>query len=433
MAFRCAIVPLVHQTISVMQYKYRLEKYKGRQSRFICPRCKDKEKTFTKYINTHTNQYISDEVGRCGREIKCGYHYSPAQYFKKYGKEDEFRIESSVFEKGKKNIVPPISFISEEVFLKTLIKGKTNYFIDALYLRFGSERVNEAVDRYRIGTSKKWRGATVFWQIDFEGRVRSGKIMLFEVVKCKRKKVIGWAHSELNLKNFVLNQCFFGEHLLVDDKRIVALVESQKTAVIASIVWPQFIWIATGGIHELKLDRCKYLSGRDVIVFPDAGAYDIWVKKIESFSMIANFRVSKFLEQHVSIEQRAKGWDLADCLLECESPMNLDEVIKLDSKKENIAPIELIRLDLPIKEEKMDIPEVSKSESWEGSYEELYSFFFNKKFLEKEIQLDACTKISDVELFIESHLKILKLHWNNRVFKPFLDRLLLLQTILSMF
>ena len=36
---------------------------------------------FTRYIDTYNNIYISDIVGKCNRLDKCGYHYTPHQYF----------------------------------------------------------------------------------------------------------------------------------------------------------------------------------------------------------------------------------------------------------------------------------------------------------------------------------------------------------------
>ena len=32
--------------------------------------------------------------------------------------------------------------------------------------------------RYKVGTSKYWDGATVFWQTDNQNKIRTGKIML---------------------------------------------------------------------------------------------------------------------------------------------------------------------------------------------------------------------------------------------------------------
>ena len=64
-----------------MNYRYTLEKYRGRSTRYNCPQCGRKH-TFTRYIDTeNNNQYISDNVGKCNRLDKCGYHYTPREYF----------------------------------------------------------------------------------------------------------------------------------------------------------------------------------------------------------------------------------------------------------------------------------------------------------------------------------------------------------------
>ena len=64
------------------QYRYQLEKYRGRGSRYVCPKCRHKH-SFTRYIDTYNNNniYINDDVGKCNRLDKCGYHYTPRQYF----------------------------------------------------------------------------------------------------------------------------------------------------------------------------------------------------------------------------------------------------------------------------------------------------------------------------------------------------------------
>lgn len=93
--------------------------------------------------------------------------------------------------------------------------------------------------RYRIGTSNRWPNATSFWQIDQQQKVHTGKIMLYDYHTGYRVKDpynhIAWVHKSENTINFHLKQCLFGFHLLRPDTQIVAIVEAEKTAVVASI------------------------------------------------------------------------------------------------------------------------------------------------------------------------------------------------------
>src|ERR1043165_5321197 len=63
-----------------MGYRYRLEKYKGTKTRYACPACGCRHE-FTRYVDTQTGAYLADNVGRCNRELNCGHHYTPKQYF----------------------------------------------------------------------------------------------------------------------------------------------------------------------------------------------------------------------------------------------------------------------------------------------------------------------------------------------------------------
>ena len=67
-------------------YKYQLEKYSGRNSRYTCPAC-GKPHRFTRYIDTETGEHLAAHVGRCDREVECGYHETPRDYFAENPKE----------------------------------------------------------------------------------------------------------------------------------------------------------------------------------------------------------------------------------------------------------------------------------------------------------------------------------------------------------
>jgi len=57
----------------------------------------------------------------------------------------------------------------------------TNNFIKYLIDLFGSEITYNLIEKYCIGTSKHWKGATVFYQIDINNQIRAGKIMLYNL------------------------------------------------------------------------------------------------------------------------------------------------------------------------------------------------------------------------------------------------------------
>ena len=64
--------------------------------------------------------------------------------------------------------------------------------------------------------------------------------------------------------------------------KVVALVESEKSALIASGVYPEYIWLATGGKSQLSIDKLKVLQGRTVIMFPDVDGFEYWSNLSES-------------------------------------------------------------------------------------------------------------------------------------------------------
>ena len=91
-----------------------------------------------------------------------------------------------------------------------------------------------------------------------------------------------WVHS-FN-EDYVLKQCFFGEHLIGSGKPI-AIVESEKAAPIMSKCSPAFEWIATGGSNGLTDEKCMVLKGLDVTLFPDQWKHKEWKNKAEEIGL----------------------------------------------------------------------------------------------------------------------------------------------------
>lgn len=294
-------------------HRYILEPYKSLQSRFVCPSCQKREKTFSLYIDTKTGERIAPMVGRCNRESNCGYHYTPKQYFE----ENNITIEKVFIPRNGiiVNSKPKnTSYIDSLMFTKSLQGYEKNNFIQFLIKRFGKVEARKVIEKYFLGTSKHWNGANIFWQIDTRGRIRTGKIMLYNTKTGKRTKKINWVHSLLKIDNFELEQCFFGEHLLKDKLKPIAIVESEKTAIICSLYVPSFIWLAVGSLTNLNKSKCDSLRGRNVVLFPDLNGFEKWSVKAEEYG----FRVSDLLERKATEDQKKEGLDIADFLLNFE-------------------------------------------------------------------------------------------------------------------
>lgn len=303
-----------------------MEKYHT-GSKTTCPKC-ERKACFTRYVDEQGEITFPSHVGKCDHENSCGYHFSPKDYFK-----DNPQVNISEFlAKPKaqniaqdKDVVP--SFIETDIMQLSLKQYDSNPLYIFLTRTIGKENTDKLFALYKVGTSRKWNGATVFWQIDAIGKVRSGKIMLYDATTGRRVKEphahVCWVHSELKKQGFKLQQCFFGEHLLplYPDKRIF-IVESEKTAIIAAHFIPDGLWIATGGKNGcFNAQAVKVLAGREVILMPDLGATSEWQEKVQILQTVCrSVSVSSVLEDVATDEQRKQGLDIADFLLMKDTP-----------------------------------------------------------------------------------------------------------------
>ena len=278
------------------QYKYQFGKGK-----FNCPKCN--KKRFVKYIETETGHYADSQYGRCDREIKCGYF--------------EYPNGNSIINYN--YVVPtPVkpTYIGKEHLQKTLTKYEINPLITYLYNHYDKDEVNVTIDKYQVGTSKMYNGATVFWQMDNTGNIRTGKIMAYDITTGKRIKdkniiAISWVHYKLKKPKESIRQCLFGLHLLNAKTKQVAIVESEKTAIIMSIEFPNYTWMSTGTLSGFKYEYLAPLKGTAIIAFPDKGGYAQWQKTADILNQKGfEIEVSKLLEN----KKHQKGWDLVDVL-----------------------------------------------------------------------------------------------------------------------
>lgn len=437
------------------EHKYILEPYKGMNTRYRCPSCQQRDKTFSRYIDTETGEHIHPSVGRCNRESNCGHHYTPKQYFQDNNISFDTPQPKAYKPRPVKPQPKPFSFIPVEVFKQSLQVKKnvlqvaeTNHFVKFLIDLFGVEVAIELISLYFIATSKHWNGATVFWQIDTRGKVRTGKIIQYEIINsgfsiigkdCKRVKTnkppVYWVHTALKISDF--KQCFFGEHLLIDKTKPVAIVESEKTAVIASVYLPQFIWLAAGSKDGLNVEKCSILKGRTVTLFPDLNGFDKWSSKAKELSsrfIGTIFTVSDLLERKATEAERKQGFDLADYLIK----FNYKEFALPEPKATEPPPA--VQPLVEVKHIEQSEPvyyftpnnrgEQPKPENWEQDITELENYFAGIALPTKPITLNQCGTITDCSLFVESHFATVKANNGNRTFLPYLERLQKIKSIL---
>ena len=246
---------------------------------------------------------------------------------------------------------------TESVFCRAVVK--CGYLTEEQMLR--------AAERYRLGRSRD--GGVIFWQIDDLGRTRDGKIMYYRE-DCHRDKSRhpSWASARMKAYygydgDLLVERCLFGLHLLetypqplhqletypqplpmmegsgypqgknsadehftsppkLGGETAIAVVEAEKTAVIMSQVYPQYIWMAAGGLSALSAEKLRPLRDHKVVLFPDTDpdgtTYACWkaIAKEASRSFLSPIYVSPLLERYATPEQKAAKIDLVDFLFE---------------------------------------------------------------------------------------------------------------------
>jgi hypothetical protein len=307
--------------------------------RYTCPQCNQKGK-FKRYIDNESGTYIADIVGRCDRENNCDYHLKPKEYFERYGTPNDQREVTTPVNSQPNSfntLRPPkrpeptaFNYIEPTLLRKSLNHYDRNNLYLFLCRCFGEDIAVHVCARYLLGTSKYIDGSSVFWYIDSTGKVTDGKIMYYDDPKTGKrykgdhlsKPAVNWVHSLLRINDFNRKPCFYGEHLLkVEPAKPVLIVESEKTALIASVFFHDRIILATGGQQNLT-DRLYWelFQGRQVQLIPDTAkddkAFKEWKDKAEKLNkqFKLNIQVSDFLNNKANETDKEKGEDLADFL-----------------------------------------------------------------------------------------------------------------------
>ena len=341
----------------------------------VCPSCGQRK--FSPYIDTVKGKPIAEKVcGRCCRERNCAYHMKPSEWFKDNPPEKrewlsreqyielmrqrrrEARVASPpalsqgegassampvspLLGRGKGEAASYLSHMSE---LCAKTRSDANHLARWLSTLFPEEQVAATLARYRTGSTRD--GRIIYWQIDEWGQVRTGKVMAYNPDGHRRKEGKGnvcWVHSirvdGIRFDEMLVPQCLFGLHLLNDNVDVnenlaprcvqapslrgraggeAAIVESEKTALIMSVLCPDRVWLATGGKQNFKEQMVAPLASMEVTLFPDADALTDWYTRAMELNRTLGTKLhipTWYYDLMIHDEARAAGWDLADVVL----------------------------------------------------------------------------------------------------------------------
>lgn len=325
-------------------YPYELERG---SKKHLCPACGCK--TFVRVIEVSTGHYLPDHVGRCDRESNCGYQHTWKQYLTDNPEERNERNgrpkKQQITKQGKlpktvsqavclPTIEPKKADQLEISFLfETLGNYHNNSFIQFIteLFPFDPDAVTIAVKEYKIGTFDDW---TSFPVISKQGKFCKAKLMKFDHSTGKRLKdkdgngLIHSLQAKLKYAGRLKNdfetdkEVYFGEHLLTKyPDRPVAIVESEKTAVIASLcrgAFPfDFVWLATGSKQWLKPERIRRIGrNRRIVLYPDSDGFDKWQRIAADPSLRSyHVKVSNLIQDLATESEKAEQVDLADYLI----------------------------------------------------------------------------------------------------------------------
>ena len=261
-----------------MNYKYELQKG---SKHILCPNCR--RKTFKPYVEVGTNNVANAErYGRCERINSCGLLMYPPSEESDYVQ--WVQPEPKPFERIEPDFVP------RGTMERTFRNYEHNVFVQYLRKMFGADKTLDLIADYNIGTAKG--GGAIFWQVDRNNNVRTGKIIYYgENGKRLKDKNSWYLHNRVK-PDFQLEQVLFGIHLTSKDKP-VALIESEKSSIMMAAYYPDITFVASGGSNMLSIERLSMLPRLDY-VYADNGMFDDWKERTKHFdNRVMNITVDK--------------------------------------------------------------------------------------------------------------------------------------------
>lgn len=210
---------------------------------------------------------------------------------------------------------------------------------------FTPAQIKQAIEAYRIQSKAD---AVAYWYIDIDGKARQAKTMHYSTAgrRDKTKPItLHPTNAELTSANQARRPTFFGEHLLMNKKATVCIVEAEKSAIVGYLWEPKCVWLATGGKSNKGLFDSDVLQGRKVVIYPDADAFAEW----QQIAQLRGFECKDFAKKYAFLladETRQANADIADIILE-----------EIKNRKQQPEPVQYQKADFCPKVIKTPTPE----------------------------------------------------------------------------
>jgi hypothetical protein len=335
-------------------------------AKFECPECR--ENTFVRYVNSQGN-YLPSYVGRCDREMKCGCHNKASQYFIENNIDltqlpneviqrptEFYKIRYSTIHAGqeiltdtKRNdyvdlstcdnnfiryLIDVLKFSPEQilahllkynVFIHNAVKkdGENDFQTIELYNSYCRhiKNINQKVQYFYVSASNEVRTAReIHYKPDFHRDKESEKLLHIELTEYDKNKRV--------------KMCIWGEHLLAkSNHNDIIVVEGEKTAFVMSLYYPEYTWLAVGGVYGISSDfdfikpdvRYYFIPDADIDVKGFTCA-DKWRKKIpQTIYNQTDYKVIDF-EKYCNLSEIYAGFDILD--LQLKDPERSKQLIK---------------------------------------------------------------------------------------------------------
>ena len=337
--------------MKTMQLKTRLASDKGK---FDCPspQCtaNNHKSTYSRVLDKVSDKFLPYEFGRCDKP-SCGYERLPTKQDlvdlgilgnKLNNNYTSYSSDNIVGLNASKPKNPEYVTHSWEQIKHTLEPDllEKNQLVRAIIQQSGCSlaQITRIFIEYGVGTVTKgdFIGAPIFYRYDQNKRIYPGQIITYSK-KGKRNKSANKriTNSGISLDKTakISKPIYFGSHLIkAPFTKKIGLVESPKTALIAALYEPTFIWVATCGMscfspNENGKLRMQPLKPHPIVVFPDADAYKDhlskdqkprkgWVSYANDWKKMGyTLSISTMVLAHSKRAANRNNTDLADILL----------------------------------------------------------------------------------------------------------------------